>query len=72
MTKSATVADLNIDACSLYLLTRKSAEDIRDDVLARAEAGQAITHERDAPRRKRWHRWSAGPGQGAGGKTSTR
>jgi hypothetical protein len=44
--KSAKFADLSIDASALYLLACPStADDIRDDILARADLGQAITHD---------------------------
>jgi hypothetical protein len=43
--KSEKISDLPIDASALYLLAQPStANDIREDVLERAEAGQKITH----------------------------
>ncbi|WP_454617534.1 DUF3102 domain-containing protein [Bradyrhizobium cenepequi] len=44
--KSPKFGDLNINASALYLLARPStADDIRDDVIARAANGQSISHE---------------------------
>jgi hypothetical protein len=38
-------SNLPIDASALYLLARKTADDIRDDVIERAENGERITYQ---------------------------